>query len=871
MLNQASTSPDIINYLIGILRSDASLLHLSAPDAFTVRSAAAIKLKNLFKTSYKQLSPEAITYIRGMIIPCVGDDSLQVRNSVGLVISELVKQGGVMGWPEVYVQLFNKAQSDESPKAREGAARALLNICEDNVKQLIRMPGGQRPLDELLPRFYGLMKNDSPNVRAIALECVNFFMEYKPPSIFNSVDTLLGMVFQLATDTNDEVRRYVCRTLSGLVEMKPEAILPHLNGLVDYLITQQRNTLEPDLALEAAEFWLTIAEHRDKLAGSLGPYLEKIVPTLLECMVYSDDDIIRLEGDRDDADHEDREQDIKPTFATSKRGALVAQKAVNGSNGTSAVHTPAELSDGEIEEEDEEEDDGDADPEDEWNLRKCSAAALDLLANSFPEKIFHISLPYLKTNLQSSEWPMREAAVLAFGALADGCEAVVSPYLPELIPFLITLLQDKEPVVRKITCWALGRYVKWVVHLEKTSPQLMSQYLETIIESLLKSMQDRNKAVQEGAASAFSALEETAGQRLEPYVLVIVQQFDKCFEIYKDRNMLILYDCVQTLAEQVGPKLASPDVESVLMNALTRRWQKANDRSRELFPLLECLSYVASAMKDAFEPYSTPIFTRCISVMHSNLQEGIAASEDLSFPDPTSDFLVTSVDLLSAMVQILPSSKSAELVANSRPKLFDLLRFCIQSRSMDVRQSGYALLGDCAINLFPQLQPELPAFTPILVSQLDINNMRDQDAEAAFAVVNNACWSCGEIGMQNSSGVLSQYIEKIYHSIYDIISNPDVPPTVQENAGIALGRLGNNFSQNLAPHLAEWSPWFIQVMKAVETNAEKCQAYHGFTLVIRQNPAALGADLTEYLTTIAQLLGSDVWQAGMKPVVDEVC
>ena len=869
MLQKASSSPDIINYLIDILRSDAPRLHLSASDTFTARSAAALKLKNLVKTNYKQLNPEVIAYVRATIIPCVGDDSLQVRNSVGLVISELVKQGGVMSWPQVYSELFDKAQNSESPKAREGAARAVLNICEDNIKQLLRMPGGQRPVEELLPRLYGLMENSNPVVRAIALECVNFFMEYRPQSILNTVDTLLRLVFRLATDTSDDVRRHVCRTLSHLVEMKPESILPHLDGLVDYLITQQRNGLEPDLALEAAEFWLTIAEHRQKLAGSLGPYLEKIVPTLLECMVYSEDDIARLEGDRDDADQEDREQDIKPNFATSKRGKLLVPNSTNGSNGASGTHTPADLSDGEIEEDDE--DGGDGDPEDEWNLRKCSAAALDLLANSFPERIFHISLPYLKNNLQNPEWPMREAAVLAFGALADGCEAVVSPYLPELIPFLITLLQDKEPVVRKITCWALGRYVRWVVHLEKTHPQLMSQYLETIIENLLKSMHDRNKAVQEGAASAFSTLVETAGRRLEPYVLVIVQQFDKCFETYKDRNMLILYDCVQTLAERIGPKLASPDIESVLMTALTKRWQKVSDQSKELFPLLECLSYVASAMKEAFEPYSQVIFNRCISVVHSTIEEEVAAARNPRFDSPGSDCLVTSLDLLSSMVQVLSVAKSSELVANSQPKLFDLLRFCVQSDSMDVRQSGYALLGDCAVNLFPQLQPELSGFIPMLVTQLDINNMRDQDAEAAFAVVNNACWSCGEIAIQQGSDILGQYIDKIYRRVFDIISNPDIPVAVQENAAIALGRLGNKFSEHLAPQLAEWAPWFTQLMTTVDTNTEKCEAYNGFSMVIKRNPAALGADLIEYLKTIAQLVGSDVWQSGMGPLVEEVC
>jgi hypothetical protein len=33
-------------------------------------------------------------------------------------------------------------------------------------------------------------------------------------------------------------------------------------------------------------------------------------------------------------------------------------------------------------------------------------------------------------------------------------------------PYLISLLDDSEPVVRQITCWSLGRYSAWASHLD---------------------------------------------------------------------------------------------------------------------------------------------------------------------------------------------------------------------------------------------------------------------------------------------------------------------------------------------------------------------------------------------------------------------
>ena len=869
MLQQAKSSPDITNYLLYILKSDATYLRLPADQTVLARSAAAITLKNLIKTKYGSLPPDKLDGIRKAIVPCLSDSNLQIRNFVGNVITELVKQGGVLAWPEVYGDLFSMAHNDQgqtSERAQEGAVSALLKICEDNSKALTKDYSGQRPLDAFLPRLYQLMESQNPKVRALALECVNIFLPLKPKILIESMDTFMSHLFRLAADPADDVRRFVCRSFVQLVDTKPDALLPHLNGLVDYMVTQQRNTDEPDLALEAAEFWLSLGEHK-QLGSSLGPFLPKIIPTLLESMVYSEDDIARLEGERDDAEEEDREQDIKPQFAKSKRGPTLDVPTANGVNGGSGAVTPNdELSEGEIEEPEEEEEDDD--PEDEWNLRKCSAAALDVLASFFPEQIFEVSLPYLKGNLTHPDWPNREAAVLAFGAIAEGCEAVVAPYLPELIPFLVSLLQDKEPVVRKITCWALGRYTRWVIHLERDHPDQMSKYLEMTIDGILQIMMDRNKSVQEGAASAFSTLEETASHRLTPYCLPIVQQLVRCFELYKDRNMFILYDCVQTLAEHVGPKLKDEQIETILMSALTRRWQKVSDRSRELFPLLECLSYVATAMSEGFTPYAAPIFTRCIQVVHQNLEEGLQASKNPVLDKPDKDFLVTSLDLVSSIIQALEGQRSSELVTNSQPKMFDLLRFCMQDDNTDVRQSSYALLGDCAIYLYPHLQPVLPSILPVLVTQLDVSSMAVEVAESSFAVINNACWSCGEIARQGPLGVVP-YVDKLYERLSNIISNREIPTSVTENAAIALGRLGLHCAEQLAPRLAELAPMLLTGLPSESTN-EKAQAFVGFNKMIMLNPAAMGECLVEYMTAVAGLTASQNHEDELRDTCNKV-
>ena len=852
MLTQAKTSPDITNYLTYILCNLPSTLNLSPEDVHLARSSAAITLKNIIKTKYRSIPSNNQAYIRGSVLRCLEDTNTQIRNFTGNVITEIVKQGGVLGWPELFGELFALAGNDSgnvSSQAQEGAMSALAKVFEDSKKSLDKDYSGQRPLDIIIPKLLHITTSPIAKVRALALESINAFIPQKPQPLLAAIDAILTRLFQLAHDPSEDVRRYVCRSFVQLVDVRPDKILPHLGGLVDYMIEQQRNIDDPDLALDAAEFWLSIGEH-DNLCGSLGPYLGKIVPTLLESMVYGEEDIVRLEGDAEDAHEEDRAEDVKPQFATSKTARVVINGHVdaNGSNGantlTASTFDDDSLDEGEIEDEDV----GADDPEDEWNLRKCSAAALDVLASKFHQPVFDITIPYLKENLSHHDWPNREAAVLAIGAVADGCLDVVTPHLPGLVPYLVSLLQDPEPVVRQITCWALGRYSQWASHLPTREEK--RQYFEPMMEGILQRMLDKNKNVQEAAASAFSNLEDKARKELTPYCKPIIQQFVRCFHSYKDRNMFILYDCVQTLAEHVGPALADQDLINLLMPAIIQRWNKVSDQSREIFPLLECLSYVATALGDAFSAFALPIFSRCVRIIHQTLEEHLRATNNEALDKPDKDFSVTSLDLLSAIIQALDEKKSGELVSMSQPRIFDLLIFCMEDPSNDVRQSAYALLGDCAIRIFPHVQPFLPSLMPLLIEQLDIDNLPDEEAHSAFSVINNACWSLGEIAMQQREG-MQPYAEKLYRRLFTIINNPEVPHSVNENAAIALGRLGLGSSQVLAAHLNEFAKLFLQIIEHIDDTDEKGHAFLGLNLAIEKNPQAMENCLLEYFQATA--------------------
>ncbi|KAK5167910.1 hypothetical protein LTR04_006969 [Oleoguttula sp. CCFEE 6159] len=858
MLKQAKASPDINNYLAYLFSNPSSIADLGLDGTHAARCAAAIMLKNNIKISYKTIPDMSKSYIRSTVLLGLQDPNPQIRNFAGNVITEVVRQGGIMGWPQILVELTSLVANEGgtvSPETQEGAMGALLKICEDNKRALDKEYQGQRPLTFLIPNILQFTSSQSAKIRANALACLNVFIPEKSKALLANIDSILLQLFQLSADPSNDVRKHVCRSFVHIADVSPEKIAPHMGGLVDYMVTQQRNPDDAELALDAAEFWMCVGEDNNLRAG-LGPYLSKIVPVLLESMVYSEDDILRLEGETEDADEEDREQDIKPQFATAKGARLVTpsgtETPTSNTNGAVkpvtngyAYEDDDEEEEGEIEEYEDDEEGGD--PEEEWNLRKCSAAALDILASVFHGPVFEFTLPYLKDNLNHSEWPNREAAVLALGAIADGCMEFVVPHLPDLTPFLISMLGDKEPVVRKITCWSLGRYSAWASHLDAAGKQ---QYFEPMMDGILRRMLDKDKRVQEAAASAFANLEEKAQSNLSAYTPVIVQQFVNCFAQYKDRNMFILYDCVQTLAEHVPTDLKRPELVEILMPALIARWNKVSDQSREMFPLLECLSYVASALTDSFAPYAKPIFARCIHIIQQNLEDYWIAANYPAMDQPDKDFLVTSLDLLSAIIQVLDEKKGDELVATSQPNMFEMLAFCMKDNSNEVRQSAYALLGDCAIFVFPRLQPYLPSLLEILIDQLDLTEVLASGESSTYSVLNNACWSCGEIAMRQGAG-MAPFVDQLLEKLATILFNAKVPESLNENAAIALGRMSIECPQQLAPHLASFAPSFIRSIHRVDWTDEKGQALKGFVQMILNNPEAMEHCLADFFVEIA--------------------
>ncbi|KAE8267860.1 hypothetical protein A4X09_0g4478 [Tilletia walkeri] len=885
-LQELQATPRYVSYLVYIFSQ------LTTEDV-QVRTVAGILLKNGF--DHVVISDDELVYIKEQMLPALSYPEVELRRTASLVVAMILVFYKPETWPEGLSKLIDLTASSNFDEA-EAAFNTLSKVCEDASAELDAAEiNGVRLIEVLIPKLLEATQHPDARIRAHSINCLNEFVTQGSATLQHHLDTFLTALFKRASDESAHVRKFVCQAIVYISTATPAKILPELANIVDYMLYSTRDA-NTEVALQACEFWMQFAENK-QLAPNLRPYLAKIAPVLLQSMVYSEEDLLTLGGDEDDAHIEDRDQDIKPQHYSGRthRNERVEDDEAPGNapgsstaiQGKSRAAIEAAFKD-EDEDSDFDSEDGyfDDDDDDElggdWNLRKCSAAALDVLAIEFGDELLEILLPYLRERLFAPDWLQRESGILALGAIAQGCIGGIQQHLPNLVPLLISTFQDSKPLVRSIACWTLSRYSSWCVQYKGQDGQ--TPFFLPAMEGLLGMVLDGNKRVQEAGCSAFATLEEEAGTELTPVLGPILSTLVRAFEKYQRKNLLILYDAIGTLADSVGNELNRPEYVQVLLPPLVQKWQSLDDVDEDLIPLLECMSSVTIAVGSGFLEFSPPVFERCVRIVHSQLQflaeESAKPADERDYDRMTETFIIVALDLLSGLTQGL-GTNIQPLVATSSPALLPLLYMCIRCESAPIRQSAYALLGDLAISAFDLLRPHLQSIVPDLIQQIEPNPQEEN-----VSVCNNAAWAAGEIALQyggpgvrtlpaggpgagadgtdgsaaaaangvdaSSVAELQQWVNPLIERLIPVLLSQKSAKSLTENSAVTIGRFGLVCPAMVAPHLDVFFVQWCQALWDIKDNDEKDSAFRGLCEMIQVNPNGAAAGFPYFCNAVVR-------------------
>lgn len=129
--------------------------------------------------------------------------------------------------------------------------------------------------------------------------------------------------------------------------------------------------------------------------------------------------------------------------------------------------------------------------EDEWNVSMAAGTCLGLLAQSVSDNIVPAVIPFIESNIRAQDWHLREAAVMAFGAILEGPDpAVVTPLVHQALPILIDMMADTNVHVRDTVAWTLGRICD--VLITSIKPEV---HLRPLVAALVHGLADNARII----------------------------------------------------------------------------------------------------------------------------------------------------------------------------------------------------------------------------------------------------------------------------------------------------------------------------------------------------------------------------------------
>ncbi|CCW69436.1 unnamed protein product [Phytomonas sp. Hart1] len=504
---------------------------------------------------------------------------------------------------------------------------------------------------------------------------------------------------------------------------------------------------------------------------------------------------------------------------------------------------------------DDSDDDEDEEGVEEWNLRRVSALTLDNLSEYFGDRVLMPVLVEIDRMMQPSEpWMHIEAAVLALGAICDGCFDSLTPYLPSISDRLLELLEapDTHFLVVNIALWTGTQIGQYLVHEPLR--------LERFMRAVLNKMQSPSKLTQESATSALATMSElcTEGQ-LKGLVGDIVLSIAHCMRGYQLKNRVLLFETLKTFCECTEYALRENSAAiQQLMSILGEAWAGTPNDSPLILSFFQSMASVCRVLGPQMQPMAGEIFARAYGILAIHMQMRLRAAETQTEP-PEPEFLITSVDLLSGLFDALGSSMEP-LILEQQPAFMQVVQHLLMDENHDIRQSGFALIGDIAKSCPTQVQSILDPVCRAALANLEALN------ECTYSIISNVAWALcnileNELDINNLPTLAnSPTLAHLYLSLAEIFCSPDITADMRnmmENIALCLGMMlygDSDLGMNAKFPLAAIAKRFCEYVRNIKPLPHRTIAANGFLLSVqRQGVRVLVRNLKPFFDLVYAL------------------
>eukprot|EP00762_Andalucia_godoyi_P004307 ANDGO_05488.mRNA.1 Importin subunit beta-2 len=825
---------DLSNYLVFFLTNRG---HAHSDES--VRSAAGLMLKNhvLHEIAAGTLVPAVLSHVQLSLFAHLNDPSAHIRSIIASIIASIVRPSTQFeSWPSF---LESVAQVFQSPDANlvEGASEVISMVCEDNPRKVKDAPGN--PLNFFVPAWiHFAVHGASDRTKVNCLSCLQTFIVSPPAVLKEKMGDVVSALGQLLQSRNPDILVLVIRCFIFLCNY-PQYLGPVLPQVVDFMLFSCRSDDE-NVGMIASEFFGALSDVQSARPVLLAK-MPQIVPVLLSNMKYSDMELALQGGeDVDSSAAPDRPDEINPRsymhLAVSR-----AQQELSGSAQTVKSKKPTESGrpegadqedDDDFEDDDDDNGDDAEDAESANTVRRSAAASLDSLAACYPDELLPVMMEHVQRGLQNPDWLVREACILAIGAVADGCYELMEPSLSTMFPFLWQNASQGNPPIQRIACWTLGKYIRFAVSDNAHVQQFYAKSLELMLSLVLHV----DKRVQKAACSAiWSFCEEAPATVTVAYVEPIVQTFIEALKRYQHKNMINLLDAVSTLVETTPGVFAKtkPAVYQALAEPILAMFgnivPSAIIDDPITVPILEAMSAIVHysedvllVMADRIVDHSLQLFNYAFTLARSSWDE-----EDYFAYDRCQDTISCCLDILCAFCEALGPSVENLLQNPEKVNLiWQMISAAIKEGTDDVRRSAIGLLGDFARTAYGRIAHLIPHILQLCVETYEACQGHLEDSDVS-KVVNNILWSAGEIALKTPAQTTAVFVPHLLSIAKDALLSDASSTSLRESAAVCVSRLALSGLADMvassATTVSFMKDWFV-TMRSMYSNDEK---HHG--------------------------------------------
>lgn len=280
--------------------------------------------------------------------------------------------------------------------------------------------------------------------------------------------------------------------------------------------------------------------------------------------------------------------------------------------------------------------------EDSDSNAAMAESSLDRLACALGGKtMLPIVMAQVQTMLQSPDWKMRYAGLMAVSAVGEGCSKQMEPLLTQIVDPILGFLKDPHPQVRYAACNAIGQMAT------DFAPGYEKKFHSKILPALIGLLEDHScPRVQAHAGAALvNFCEECPRDILKNYADALLGNLQTCFtiklkELVEQSKKLVLEQLVTTVAS-VANTLEDDFVPYYerFMPCMIYIMQNANAQELRLLrgKTIECASLIGLAVGgDKFIEDAAGIMDLLLRTQVDN------GGVDLADDDPQLSYMITA-------------------------------------------------------------------------------------------------------------------------------------------------------------------------------------------------------------------------------------